>query len=117
MLHRFRMAEIRRSSSRAEKGLGHIVVRPQLQAMDAVLRRVFAGQDQHRDGGEGADRLQHRKAVHPRQIHRQDHEIKCVLLPGQAEGGLAVPRLCHIIALHPGMFCDPGAHTRIPVYD
>ena len=23
----------------------------------------------------------YRKAVHPRQIHRQDHEIKCVLLP------------------------------------
>ena len=60
----------------AVKGLDDIVVRPQLQAQHLVKGFAPGRDHDHRNAAGLADRLQHLIAVHPRQHHIQQDQIR-----------------------------------------
>ena len=59
------------------EGLGHVIVRAQLQRLHLVFLLVANGEDQHRQPGrEGADAAQRLDAPDSRHIHIQQHRVE-----------------------------------------
>ena len=71
-----------------QEGLGEIVVGPDLQSLDAILRLAPGGEHQDGDTAGAADLPQDFKAIHSRHHHIQDDQRR-LLLPPNLKGLLA----------------------------
>ena len=61
------------------KGLGHVVVRPQIQSLDTLIHAVGRREDEHRTNvAARAQAHQHVQAVHLRQTQVQDQKVELV---------------------------------------
>ena len=60
------------------KGLGEIVIGPQIQSGDLVLLVGAGGDHYHRQGGPAAELAQNVQTVHIRQAQIQNHQIRAV---------------------------------------
>ena len=65
---------------RQGEGLGHIVVRPQLQAGDLVQLQVVGGENEHRQRGVGPQAAEQLQAAAVREVQIQHHQGKDPLL-------------------------------------
>ncbi len=77
---RLRMLAMRSDNSRGSNGFGDVVVRADLQALDAALGFIARGEHQDRHGRRGAQRARQLKAGFARHHHVEDQQIEAQTL-------------------------------------
>ena len=83
------------------EGLGHVIVGPQIQTLDALFDGVGSRQDQHRQAVvAAAQATQHLQAMHTRQAQIQDQQIKMVV---HQQGRIGLSTVGHMIHHGPGI--------------
>ena len=77
------------------EGLGHVVVGPVVQALDALFNAVGGGEDQHRHGRAARPQaFEHLQPVHARQAQVQDQQVK---LGVGHQRGIALTAAGHVV--------------------
>lgn len=99
------------------EGLGQIVVRADIQAVEGVVVLLAPADD---DDGQlhppVPERLNHLEAVHPRHVHVQQHEI-IAALPGHLNGFPAATGCVGVDAAALHHLAEHGQHRLVVVHD
>ena len=97
------------------EGLGHVVVRPQVQPSDAVVLVRAHGEHDHRHIADLPDALQGLEAVQPGHLHVQEHQIRLVV-PDLLQGLDSVVGLQRLVAFQIQVHLDEAHHARLIVH-